>query len=197
MARRRIGQGPVYPALRRDFPTRDARDPREFTTVVLPTAMWDTPPDVRVRPRLSPPDFRREAAEGGPAEIPVQFPPWLFPPSTAFAFDAPQNRIPVLIAAAGSLVVTLPRVPMGATGVVQRIGVSTGDAVNTRITTRINAAPVPPWGGIIGALSALEDPTPLPGPILIRGGDEFSVLLENIGGVGILMAARILGWWWS
>lgn len=195
--------GELIPYAPRDTALRDPRDPRQGTPPLLPYPEWDTPPDVIVRPRLTPIGEGAQGAEGAPppgmpgAGPPLTLPPWLFPPANSFAFDQPSNRMPVVIPAGGSLVVTLPRVPLGSTGVVSRIGISTTSAADTRITTRINTNPVPPWGNVFGAVSALEDPTDLPAPILLRGSDEFSVLMENVGAVAVNMAARILGWWYS
>jgi len=168
---------------------------RRFDPLFYPFPKWSTPPDVILRPRISPP-VPISPAEGQSQAQPVPLPPWLFPPALNFPVDLPANRVPVLVPAAGSLIVTWPEIPQGATGVCRRIGTSTSDFANTRITTRINANPVPPFGGFVGAVGPLEALIDLAGPIIIRSGDTFSVLLENIGGAGITMMVRTTGWWY-
>ncbi len=172
------------------------RDPRRRDPRLLPAPLGWTPADVIGRRNLSRvvPVLREEGRRT--AEGPAYLPPWIYPPFVHFPVDEPQNRIPTVIAIANSLIITWKVIPQGATGVVRRIGISTADAANTRITTRINGNPVPPFGGIIGAIGSLENPTELPGPVIVRAGEEFSLLLENVGVVNIAMAARTMGWLW-
>jgi hypothetical protein len=163
---------------------------RRFDPLFYPVPERYTPPDVVLRPRISPP------VKVSPEVAPFPLPPWLFPPALNFPVDLPVSRVPVLVPAAGSLIVTWPAIPQGATGVCRRIGLSTSDFANTRITTRINANPVPPFGGIVGAIGPLESLIDLTAPVIIRSGDVFSVLLENIGLAGITMMVRTTGWWY-
>ncbi len=85
---------------------------------------------------------------------------------------------------------------MGASelGQVTAIGISTTDAVNTRITTRINGGAVPPLQAVIGAVGSLDNPTLLAVPVKLGPTQVFSLLMENIGAGNIDMAARTLGW---
>lgn len=172
-------------------------DPRRTDPRLFPVPPWPTPADVLQRRRVSPP-VQPSAAEGRPGEVPpVTQPPWIYPPFLHFPVDLPQNRIPAAVAAGGSIIIAWPQIPQGSTGVCRRVGISTSAVADTRVTTLINRNPVPPLGGVIGAIGTLENPTDLAGPVIIRAGEEFALLLENIG-VGIVtMAARTLGWWWG
>lgn len=173
------------------------RDPRRRDPRLHPVPPWPTPADVIGRRRLSQP-VPMTAAEGQRGDAPpVTQPPWIYPPAIHFAVDLPQNRIPVAVAAGGSLVIAWPQIPQGATGVCRRVGISTSVAADTRVTTLINRNPVPPLGGVIGAIGTLENPTELAGPVMIRAGEEFALLLENIGVAAITMAGRTMGWWWG
>ncbi len=162
---------------------------RRFDPLFYPVPERYTPPDVILRPRISPPV--KIAGETAPFPLP----PWLFPPALNFPVDLPVNRATVLVPAAGSLIVTWPAIPQGATGVCRRIGLSTTDFTNTRTTTRINGNPVPPFGAVVGAIGPLEAMIDLTAPVIIRSGDVFSVLLENLAGVGNTMQIRTTGWW--
>ncbi len=173
-------------------------DPRRRDPRLHPTPPWPTPADVIGRRRISTP-VPPTAAEGrqgtGP---PVIQPPWIYPPAIHFSVDLPQNRIPVAVAAGGSIIVAWPLIPQGATGVCRRVGISTSDAANTRVTTLINRNPVPPLGGVVGAIGPLDNPPELAGPVIIRAGEEFALLLENISGaVAVTLAGRTMGWWWG
>lgn len=177
----------------------DPRDPRRFDPFPWLGARETMPQDVYYRPRLSRPGAgagRTTAAEGQAEQAYMARPPWLDPPALHFPFDVPQNRIPVVVPAAGSLVIVLAPIPQGMTGTVRRIGVSSSDFANTRVTTRINTTPVPPLAGIVGTVWDFNNPPELPGVILLRAGDQFNLLIENLGGVGVTIGARFAGWWW-
>lgn len=116
------------------------------------------------------------------------------PPPSAVPIDLPVNRIPATIAAGGSLTITWPAMGASELGQVTAIGVSTTDAVNTRITTRINGGAVPPLQAVIGAVGSLDNPTLLAVPVKLGPAQVFSLLMENIGAGNIDMAARTLGW---
>lgn len=165
---------------------------RRFDPLFYPVPDWSTPPDVRLRRRISPPV--RVAGEAAPTAIGL--PPWLFPPALNFPVDLPVNRTPIAVPAAGSLIVTWPAIPQGATGVCRRIGLSSSDFANTQLTTRINGNPVPPFGGLIGVVGPLEAMIDLTAPVIIRSGDVFSVLLVNLGGAVVTMMVRTTGWWY-
>ena len=174
----------------------DPRDTRRWDPFP-PTSTVEVkqPGDVYYRPRLSPIN-PQIAAEGKAAQQYMPRPPWLDPPALHFPFDVPQNRSLVSVPAAGSLLITLAPVPEGMTGTIRRIGVSSTDFANTRTTTRINATPIPPLAGIIGTVWDFNNPPELPGVVLVRAGDIFNLLIENLGGVAILIGARFAGWWW-
>lgn len=152
------------------------------------------PPDVRRKPWQRTPLPGSAGPAGGGAQQYPEYPPWLYPPATAYHIDLPLNRIPVAIAAGGSVVVEWPALPQGTFGVVRNIGVSSSSAADTRITTRQNTAPVQPYPGIVGAIGELEEPKEI--VLLLKAGDLFSLLVENIGLVGITVAVRTIGWWW-
>ena len=145
---------------------RDPRDARQrYSQVSDP--VQPLPADVRIRRQLSPPvalpGGYSAGTKGGTLPDPATLPPWLFPPRVHFPIDAPQNRIPAVIAAGGSLVISFPEIPQGTTATIRKIGVSTSDALNTRITTQLNRNAVPPYGGIFGAVGSIENPTELAG----------------------------------
>lgn len=116
------------------------------------------------------------------------------PPPDAVPLDLPVDKLPQTIAPAGSHVVTWPA--MGATefGLVTALGISTTDAVNTRITTRVDGVAVPPLVASFGAVGTMDAPSPFAVPIRLGPGQVFSVLMENVGAAGVDMAARTLGW---
>lgn len=116
------------------------------------------------------------------------------PPPSAVPLDLPVNRLPSTIAAGGSLTITWPAMGASELGQVTAIGVSTSDAVNTRITTRIDGAAVPPLQAVIGAVGSLDNPTLLAVPVKLGPTQVFSLLMENISAGNIDMAARTLGW---
>lgn len=174
-----------------------AFDPRRVDPRLYPLPPWPTPPDVIGRRRISPP-VPVSSDEGRQGQAPpVIQPPWIYPPFLHFPVDLPQNRIPTAVAAGSSIIVAWPQIPQGATGVCRRVGISTSAAADTRVTTLINRSPVPPLGGVIGAIGTLENPTELAGPVIIRAGEEFALLIENVGAVAVNLAGRTLGWWWG
>lgn len=161
-----------------------------------------TTPDVRGRTIISIPSAARTQASQGlpPSERRVQeFGPWLHPPFGAYPFDAPTNRIPTVIAIGGTLAFTLPfgKIPPGSTGVVWRVGLSTNVAADTRYSSRFDGNVVPPYGGALGALGVLENPTRLEAPIIIPTSVAFDIFIENIGLGAITVAVRIMGWTYS
>ncbi len=165
------------------------RDPRLY-----PFPPWPTPPDVPLRARLSPAVPPAEA-EGRRGEEPITLPPWLYPPFVSQPIDEPQNRIPAAIAAGGTYTIQWAVIPLGRTGICDRIGMSISvSADQVRITTRINNNPVPPLAGVIGAIGTLLEPVKLSAPIIIRAGERFSLTLENLSVGAIDLAARTLGW---
>ncbi len=152
------------------------------------------PPDVRRKPwQEFPLPGAGGPAAGGAGQYP-EYPPWLYPPATAYHIDLPLNRIPTAIAAGGSLVVAWPALPQGTFGVVRNIGLSSSDFSITRTTTRQNTAPVQPYPGVVGAIGEIEEPKEI--VLLLKSGDLFSLLVENTGLVGITVAVRTIGWWW-
>lgn len=116
------------------------------------------------------------------------------PPPGAIPIDLPIDKLPQSIAPAAALTVTWPA--MGATefGLVTALGISTSDAVNTRITTQVDGVAVPPLIASFGAVGTLDNPTLLAVPVRLGPGQVFSLLMENISGAAIDMAARTLGW---
>lgn len=116
------------------------------------------------------------------------------PPPNAVPLDFPVNKIPQTIAPGGSLLITWPA--MGATefGLVTALGISTDDAVNTRISTQIDGVAVAPLIASFGAVGTMDNPTPFAVPIRLGPGQVFSVFMENVGANPINMAARTLGW---
>ena len=154
------------------------------------------PPDVRRKPWQEHPlpGSGGPTAGGAAAGQYPEYPPWLFPPATAYHIDLPLTRTPTAVAAGGSLEIEWPALPQGTFGVVRNIGVSTSVVADTRVTTRQNQAPVQPYPGVIGAIGELEEPKEI--VLLLKSGDLFSVLVENIGAAGITVAVRTIGWWW-
>lgn len=116
------------------------------------------------------------------------------PPPSAIPLDLPVNKIPASIAPAGSLLTTWPAMGPGEFGLVTALGISTSDAANTRISTRVDGVAVPPLIASFGAVGTLDAPTPLAVPIRLGPGQVFSLLMENVGAGAIDMAARTLGW---
>jgi len=129
---------------------------------------------------------------GAPTD--VELPPRHFAPERAFPVDLPVSRVPVAIPAGGSLVLEWPIITPGTTGIVKRIGVSSTDFSNTRISTRVNNTPVPPYMQIIGVVGPPESPIELNPPIILKGADTFSLLVENLGGAPITVVVRTTGW---
>lgn len=174
---------------------------------------WRYQPQVYVNPgqvreiledRRLPPDVRRKTWQepplpgGGPIQpgVPVAHEkPHLDAPANAYHIHLPLNTTPVAIAAGGSAVLALwPQVPLGAWGVVRELGMSSSAFADTRLTTRVNLAPVQPYPGVIGVVGELEEPHQI--VILLKPGDEFSVLVENLGLAAITVGLRTYGWWW-
>jgi hypothetical protein len=115
-------------------------------------------------------------------------------PPNAVPVDLPVSRIPVSVAGGASLTITWPAIAASGQGQVTAIGISTSDAQNTRITTQIDGVAVPPYQATIGAIGSMDDPTLLSVPIRLAAGQVFSLLLENISGAAIDLAARTMGW---
>lgn len=167
-----------------------------------PGDAYPTPPDVLVRPRLSAVSESVRYSEGGAgasaampvAPPPVTLPPWLWPPFAAYPIDAPANRLPVTVAPAGSLIVSIDTPPPGQLTAIWAVGFSTTDAAATRLTVRINRQPVPPLTGILGAIGDLVRPTRLVAPILVPPSQELDVLVENIGLFAADVAVRCQGY---
>lgn len=116
------------------------------------------------------------------------------PPPGALGVDLPVDRTPQTIAGGGSYLVTWPAMGASEFGQVVRIGISTTDAVNTRTTTRVDGVAVDPYQLTIGAIGSLDDPTLMANVINLKGGQVFSLLMENLSGGNIDMAARTMGW---
>lgn len=116
------------------------------------------------------------------------------PPPNAIPIDLPVNRVPAAVAGGGQLLITWPAMGVGELGQVAKIGVSTDDAANTRITTRVDGVAVAPYNAVFGAVGSMENPTALAVPIRLGPGQVFSLLLENISGVAVNIAGRTMGW---
>lgn len=116
------------------------------------------------------------------------------PPPNAVPLDFPVNKIPQSIAPAGSLLITWPAMGASEFGLMTSLGVSTSDAQNTRISTQVDGVAVAPLVASFGAVGTMDAPTPLAVPIRLGPGQVFSLLMENVGGLAIDMAARTLGW---
>lgn len=165
--------------------------------------------------RLLPPDVRRKrlVAGAGGLDLVAQLPAgvsrapstfgvqdWsrahLDEPPGAYLFNLPQVIAPVIIAAGVSaVVVAWPMVPQGQRGVVRRIGFVTNFPDQTRITTRVNQSPVPPFPGTIGAIGTLEDPFTT--VVLLAPGDSFDMWVTNLGPGNITVRVRTYGWLWA
>ncbi len=177
---------------------------------------WRYSPQVYVNPgqvrevledRKLPPDVRRKAWQypplpgaGGPiqpggAPAGQEYPPHLFPPANAYHIHLPLNTTPQAIPVGGSLVSAIwPAIPLGAWAVVRELGMSTSSFIDTRLTTRVNLAPVQPYPGVVGPVGELEEPHEI--GIILKPGDVFSVLVENLGVAAITVAVRTYGWLW-
>lgn len=116
------------------------------------------------------------------------------PPPGALGVDLPVDRTPQSVAGGGSYLVTWPAMGASEFGQVARIGISTSDAVNTRTTTRVDGVAVDPYQLTIGAIGTLDNPTPMANIINLKPGQVFSLLMENLSGVAVSMAARTMGW---
>jgi hypothetical protein len=126
------------------------------------------------------------------------FPAHLYPPRNAFMLDLPLNRIPFILGAGVSLAFSVwPRVPQGQVGVVRKLAVvlTAGLLGNLRVTTRVNGAPVQPFPGVVGAVGTLEAPQEI--LVALAAGDVFDVLCTETGGVGVTVAVRSVGWFYS
>lgn len=162
------------------------------------------PPDVLGRQRLSPAAPARSVGAIGVApeirgDKMVELPPWQYAPFGATMFDEPMNRIPANLGVGASTTFALSfgKIPAGSIGVIWAIGFQTSDATNTSISTRKDGTVVPPWGGLVGAIGSLDNPTRLVAPIFIEPGVTFDLLVTNNGAAIITVAARIMGWYYS
>jgi len=125
-------------------------------------------------------------------------PAHLYPPRAAFMLDLPLNRIPFILGAGLSLPFSIwPRVPQGQVGVVRKLAVvlTAGLLTNLLVSTRVNGAPVQPFPGVVGAVGTLENPQET--LIALAAGDVFDMLLTETGGVGVTVAVRSQGWFYS
>lgn len=154
------------------------------------------PPDVRRKPWQYTPVL--PAGAPGQAGMPVGhlLPPHIYPPAHSYQIHLPLDTTPVSIPAGGSAVlVAWPQVPQGAYGVVRHMGLTSSSFTDTRTTTRINLSPVQPYPGVVGALGEIEEPHTI--LVILKPGDVFSVLVENLSLVAAITAAvRTYGWWW-
>lgn len=119
--------------------------------------------------------------------------PGVAPPG-AIPLDQPTDRRTVAVAGGGSLTITLAAIPAGQHGSIVALGFTSSDFTNTRITTRVNGVSVPPEQSALGAQGTMQAPNTLGAPINLSPGDVFSVLMENLSGLNVDMAARIIGW---
>jgi hypothetical protein len=115
-------------------------------------------------------------------------------PPGAIPIDQPTDRRTVAVAGGGSLTITLAAIPATQKGLIAALGFTSTDFTNTRITTRVNGVAVNPFIATLGAQGTLQAPTSLGAPIVLSPADVFSILMENLSGVNVDMAARIIGW---
>jgi len=146
-------------------------------------------------PSISPPADSRYTGDSQRSPQ-TDLPPWLFPPFGATPLDEPQDRRPVNVAAAGTLIITIPSTPAGRIGIIRKLGLSSSDMTNTRVTTRSDNDPVYPYPGTRGVIGTLETPFDLAAPIIILPGHAFSVTVDNVGAVAITVAMRLVGWFY-
>jgi hypothetical protein len=117
------------------------------------------------------------------------------PPPSAVPIDLPVDKTPQTVAIGGTLTITWPAMGASEFGMVTAIGITTTDAVNTRVTTRVDGVSVPPYQASIGAIGTMDNPTQLPVPIRLGPGQVFSFFMENINaGATVDMNARTQGW---
>jgi hypothetical protein len=114
-------------------------------------------------------------------------------PSNPVAFDLPATRSGLVLPASGTLTITLPAIAAGRVGSITALGLDTGDQLNTRVTTRVNAIAVPPEVLTIGSIGTSLAPVPLGAPIRLSAGDVFSLFLENLSAADIQVQPRIIG----
>lgn len=166
-----------------------------------------TSPDVARQRRLSRPaqadPSLRELARPGTSDAqaiqglePIMLPPWLYPPFNARGVLLPLSHVPAVLAPAASTFVTWPAIPNGKFGVVYAMGLSTTSFPDTRITTMINRNPVDPYAGVVGAIGTLDEPQPLPAPIIVPASAVFEVQITNTGAGAITVAVITKGWWY-
>src|SRR5256885_446156 len=91
-------------------------------------------------PSISPPADSRYTGDSQRSPQ-TDLPPWLFPPFGATPLDEPQDRRPVHVAAAGKRIGTIPSTPAGRIGIIRKLGLSSSDMTNTRVTTRSDNDP--------------------------------------------------------
>lgn len=140
--------------------------------------MWQVPTQVAVTSAL---------AQGGTLL------PGGLPPASPVAMDQPATRQGLTLPASGTLTITLPAIAAGRQGTITALGLDTGDAANTRITTKVNGVAVPPEVNTIGSIGTSLAPVALATPINLAAGDVFSLFLENLSAADIVVQPRIIG----
>jgi hypothetical protein len=127
--------------------------------------------------------------------------PRSFPPQRALMYDVPLDRTPVAIAAGAVLDVPLDKVPQGARGVIDRIGLNVTGAgagfsqVTTEVFVNGMHAGIFRNGAIRGVFGPVDNPTWIP-PIDLVEGDIPLVRFTNTDVAPQNIGARIIAWYW-
>lgn len=83
-------------------------------------------------------------------------------------------------------------IPAGTSLTITELGLDTPDAANTRFTTLVGAAIVPPFNAETGSPGPTAAPVAVPVPIP-AGTASFTFRVADVGGVGFNVTARIRG----
>lgn len=113
------------------------------------------------------------------------------PPSGSTPFD--ELFFNVNVPAGTGVAFAIPAPGASRTSFVTTVGIDTGDAVNTRFSSRINGAVVPPYNQETGSPGPTANPFTLPTPVVVTSGNVFDIFVENVSGVDFLVSVRIAG----
>lgn len=119
-------------------------------------------------------------------------PPHIEPPSGAFHFD--EISAITLIGAGGSATLVVVDIPQGYEAVIRTFGQLADDFSIASWGFRLNAAPKRPFPDLRAQVGTLLVPTNV--FVELMPADVFSVIVTNIGAIGVTVAARVAGWFW-
>jgi hypothetical protein len=113
------------------------------------------------------------------------------PPAGAPPFD--ELFFNVNVPAGTGVAFAIPAPAALHTSFVTTLGLDTADAVNTRFSSRINGAVVPPYNQETASPGPTAAPFTLPTPIVVPAGAVFDLFVENVSGADFLVSVRIAG----